>query len=97
MKRDNCKAYGMKAQGKIVKCWDFNKAVKETRTAVRLYKKMTVKLLRKLYIANKHLYGQTWSDFCTEIGMNQKTVNSWLRIYKPSELQNAGKTKKEKL
>jgi len=97
--------YGTKSQGKITtaKGWDCNKAIKETRAIVSVYKKITVDLVRKLYSSKEHLNNQkkninslAWADFCEQIGMDRKTADAWLRLYDPFELSKAGKTKKVK-
>ncbi|MCL2252549.1 MAG: hypothetical protein FWC12_11650 [Treponema sp.] len=97
--------YGTKAQGKITtaKGWDCNKAIKETRTIVSVYKKITADLVRKLHSSKELLNNQkknicalSWADFCEQIGMDRKTADAWLRLYDPFELSKAGKTKKAK-
>ena len=110
MKKNSGKAQGKAAQGKIstrkkscVINMDIDKMVKDVKPLVRQYKKITVKLLRELYLSreqfnkqNKKNNSASWSEFCHEIGMGQKTVDGWLRCYDPFELSKAGKKKEAK-
>jgi len=83
--------------------WNYEKSVKEVRPKVIKWTELTCEVARELYLARENLRQfaatpelreghehRTWTDYCTEIGLNRRTANGWLSCFIPAELSADG-------
>lgn len=68
--------------------WNYEESIARVKQTIYKWKNLTVELATELYIAREALsspgrpYGRyTWKQYCEEIGLEQNTVNGWLRRF----------------
>ena len=86
MKRDSCKAYGTRAQGKITTykkkpiSQDYQKLLDEVKILSYKWHTAGVELVMALHKAKKQFGRQKkqWKDFCVNVGLDSKMADKWL-------------------
>ena len=76
--------------------WDYGQSVVKMRQLVVNWKKISVEILRELYMARQMLSSQgrrsdlnlstnveklTWTQYLNDVGLNHETVRRWLKKY----------------
>lgn len=82
----------------VLETWNYEKSVETTKALVSTFRKVSLDLVRELYIARQALEprGRTasgtfvpmvksWEQYCNDIGLIKRTADRWLALYIPEE------------
>lgn len=88
----------MENELKVLEPWNYEKSVERTKCLVSTFRKVSLDLVRELYVARHALEPQersavgqfcpavkTWQEYRDEIGLSKRTANSWLALYLPDQ------------
>ena len=83
----------------VAKRWDYEKSVTKVKPLVMKWGTLSIEMLGELHAAREALsvppqdariVGQmsrderrTWADYCTDVGLEKRTANRWLKMYDP--------------
>ncbi len=83
---------------KVPENWDYDSSVSKIKQKIYKWNNLSAEILEELWIAREKLSKdgnphrdltgkkfpvKTWNDYCEEIGVVRRTVNTWLDRYKP--------------
>lgn len=87
-----------------IQSWDYQQSVDRIRPKVINWKNFTTEMAREFWFAKEHIKlvnstpqlregsnCRSWGDYCTEIGLNRRSVDAWLSCFIPAELSEDGK------
>jgi N6-adenosine-specific RNA methylase IME4 len=71
---------------KIPTKWNYDQSVKKIKVLVYKWKNLTAGVFNELYVARDILskpgsHQSSWGQYCEDVGMEQNTVNGWLRRF----------------
>jgi hypothetical protein len=78
----------------VVKKWDYTDSVAKVKPLVMKWGGLTIEMLGELHAAREALSREgrppetgtdvpvrTWDGYCTDIGLEKRTANRWLKMY----------------
>lgn len=82
----------------ILEPWNYEKSVERTKDLVSAFRKVSLELVRELFLAKQALEPQgrsavgtfvpavqSWESYCNDIGLVKRTADRWLALYIPEE------------
>lgn len=82
----------------ILEPWNYEKSVERTKDLVSAFRKVSLKLVRELFLAKQALEPQgrsavgtfvptvqSWESYCNDIGLVKRTADRWLALYLPDQ------------
>lgn len=88
----------MENELKVLEPWNYEKSVERAKCLVSTFRKVSLDLVRELYVARHALEPQersavgtfvptvqSWESYCNNIGLVKRTADRWLALYLPDQ------------